>query len=55
MKISIKSSDKFIYRGQECNSTSIKADLIEKTVLKDLQNVINNLDSLNLINTEKIK
>lgn len=52
----LKLSDKFIYAGKDCNTGNIRADILEKAILKELQNIINNLDSLDsLTATENYK
>lgn len=49
----LKFSDKFIYKGCQCSSMNVKAQLLEKAVLSQIEAVINNLDSIESIDTQE--
>ena len=51
----LKFSDKFIYKDMDCDSSNIKGELLEKAVIKELKNIVENLNSLNSINYKEDK
>lgn len=49
----LKLTDKFVYVGEDCNTGNIKAEILEKVILKELQSVINGLNRLDSLSSTK--